>query len=212
MYAHVAALLLLCAEPSVHLRRTSASPMCPGPWRIGSTSHQSLGCATSAGGHKQCQALCLMQSEPACAGSSAVMQSCCQIANVLQLAPCACVCNSHEADVLAPTHRTFTCLPVCRRAVVPFMQRMPALGLSILSTSLADLRHNPPTEWTSFLLEEFHRKRLGVPATQVAAVLWAASRLLRNRQQDGDEYAGPGRDWVQQYEPLLQVRLCSLYT
>jgi hypothetical protein len=55
---------------------------------------------------------------------------------------------------------------------------MTAQGLAIVAVGLAELNHSPPQQFTSYLLELFHKQLAGATAGQAACFIWALPRLL----------------------------------
>jgi hypothetical protein len=55
---------------------------------------------------------------------------------------------------------------------------MTAQGLAIVSVGLAELNHMPPQQFTSYLLELFHKQLANASASQAASFMWALPRLL----------------------------------
>jgi hypothetical protein len=109
---------------------------------------------------------------------------------------------------------------------------MTAQGLAIVAVGLAELNHMPPQQFTSYLLELFHKQLANASASQAASFIWALPRLLlplthsqaaataaaaadgdvgaaNGQQQQGSSGSGaaalPAKGWLQQYCWLLQV-------
>jgi hypothetical protein len=55
---------------------------------------------------------------------------------------------------------------------------MTAQGLAIVAVGLAELNHMPPQQFTSYLLELFHKQLATASPSQAASFIWALPRLL----------------------------------
>ncbi|KAF6262222.1 hypothetical protein COO60DRAFT_661786 [Scenedesmus sp. NREL 46B-D3] len=64
------------------------------------------------------------------------------------------------------------------RCVVPQLPHMTAHGLAIVAVGLAELNHMPPQQFTSYLLELFHKQLATASPGQAASFIWALPRLL----------------------------------
>jgi hypothetical protein len=109
---------------------------------------------------------------------------------------------------------------------------MTAQGLAIVAVGLAELNHMPPQQFTSYLLELFHKQLANASPSQAASFIWALPRLLLplthsqaaataaaaadgdasasnvQQQQQGSAGSGaalPAGGWLRQYCWLLQV-------
>jgi hypothetical protein len=64
------------------------------------------------------------------------------------------------------------------RCVVPQLPHMTGQGLAIVAVGLAELNHIPPQQFTSYLLELFHKQLAAATPGQAACFIWALPRLL----------------------------------
>lgn len=94
-------------------------------------------------------------------------------------------------------------------------------GLAIVTLGLAELHHTPPLDWTSYVVEEYHRNRASATPTDTAVFIWALSRFHQTKQAGdkavatGQVLTGPTKAWLQQYSGLLKVSIaptCSNQT